>query len=344
MAAGDVLAFYDARNDALGIQVSIDLAPDAAPPPGTSAVYAQVGDCTSGAIPTSLNLYSPKCQSQGRFPVYLYAQAGADGGYATLAYTSVKGLVAPSDGGVVSVVAPGPWQTATAVQIVVAQFDGDSGIPNVEMSMGELASEVSMTSSTSFSTGLDAGTQNANFLVHPPYDDDLQAEAYCFQYPGSGRTMTGVAQRGLGDAGTSTLDLTGALPAITSSTVDPSTPARPTMSWVSAGSLASAKGVVAQVAWSDTTDAGLSVLGSWVVVMPSSAAMASTPALPGSFAPWLPTSTSTFAQAIITAVDADFLPDYAHLRAQARAFPSPPAPGLQLHRAGSSRRYLRAGR
>jgi hypothetical protein len=33
------------------------------------------------------------------------------------------------------------------------------------------------------------------------------------------------------------------------------------------------------------------------------------------------TSTSTFAQAVIIAVDADFLPDYAHLRAQAGSFP-----------------------
>ncbi len=321
VAAGDVLAFYDAKNDTIGVQLSIDLAPDAAPPPGTSAVYAQVGDCTAGAVPTSLDLYSPKCQSQGKFPVYLYAQAGADGGYQTLGYTSVKGVVAPTDGGVVSVIAPGPWQTATAVQVVVAQFDGDSGIPDIDIGLDELANEVAMTSNTSFNTNLEAGTQSANFLVHPGYDDDLQAEAYYFEYPGSGRSLTGLAQRGLGDSGTSTLDLTGSLPAITSSMVDPSTPARPTMSWVSAGSLVSAKGVLAQVAWSDTTDAGLSVLGSWVVVMPSSAAMASTPALPGAFAPWLPTSTSTFAQAIITAVDADFLPDYAHLRAQAGSFP-----------------------
>jgi hypothetical protein len=328
VAPGDVLAVYDSSSDLTTSQVSIDVAPDAGPPPGAASFIAHIGGCSYGFIsfPVQIPL-SPSydCQAQGAFSVLLNAQAGADGGYADLGYAVQKGNMLPPDGGVAYVTMTGAWSTTTGTETLVP-----TNVPagtNPLMSLAEVANGVSTPDNFSVFVD-DAGTQDYVFKTFPGLGDSLQGEAALYNpsfllNSTYALAVSGVATKRLGDSGTSTFDLGQNFPLITQASIDASSQAQPAVAWGSeAGALTPADGVFVAVSWSDLTDAGAPVRGRWTIVAPPASSSVTAPALPPASASWAPSPTASFvAVPVVVVVDADFVADYAQLRAQAGSLP-----------------------
>jgi hypothetical protein len=317
VAPPDVLSFYDTSNDTSGNwpDVHVAFAADAGPPPGTSDVRASIGDCNV-SIPGDVTL-SPECISaSGAFPVLAIAQAGADGGYADLAYTFSKGnTLAPQDG-VTNITLPGPWYTDMGYQTVGEINPPSSSSGYSDLSLIAIASNVPTRASNSQDSVYYNQTPTAQFPIYPEYYDALQAEGNVSVYEDFGLSVAGIATRGLGDAGTTTFDLSQGLPLIDSVAVDTTIPSRPILTWgASAGSLASADGIVAQITWQDGDTSG-----SWTILAPGTATSITAPAVSGLAAQWVPSATASVATPILFIVDADFITSYAELRTQASVF------------------------
>jgi hypothetical protein len=326
IAPGDVLEFYDGSFDgAANPQVAVTLNPDANPPAGTAGVNGRIGDC-SVQIPGSVYL-QPRClNAAGQFPLLAVATGGADAGYLDLGYAFMKDIpLAPDDAGVTNVVLSGPWYTDIGSDTI--------GLMNVppatsyeDLWNGEMVDGLSMTINN-YSTSSYYTTPTSQGATYPAFFDDLVAEANVstsYNYGTSGNTyrlaVSGIATRGLGDAGTTTFDMSAALPFINDVAVDTTIPAQPIISWGTAnGSLSSAKGVVVQITWTDQ-----SVSGSWVFVAPGTVTSITAPAVSNLVATWVPTATAQVATPTMMAVDATFLPSYDALRAQPGVLQLPP--------------------
>ncbi len=323
VAAGDILSVYDPSLDSPTATVSIDSIPPSSPPPATASYYAQIGNCYNYAIPGSFTLAANyDCQVQGKFPVIVYAQGGADAGYANLAYSYQNGNTIPTDGGVAHVNLNGDWLLSFGSQTLNVEMEDGGIAPSVYMD--EIANGVGFPDYVS-NTFVDGGETTYVFPTHPGYADFLQSEAIVAQSGSYSSTlaMSAIATRGVGDSGTPSLDLNTRLPLIDFAAIDASSPAQPGVAWSSeAGSLASVDGVIAAFSWSDVTDAGTPINGRWTIVAPPTSSSVAAPALPASVSSWAPAATASFpATPLVVAVDGDFIAGYAQLRAQAGSLP-----------------------
>jgi hypothetical protein len=324
VAPGDVLSLYDTKNDPTNFTVGVALGPDAAAPAGTETVYVRIGDCYLDEVPGTTTIEDPSCQSQGQFPVYAYAQGGPDAGNAVLGYTYQKGNAVPTDGGTANVTLNGPWLTTTGTQTVATTFP-DAAANGSYLILDEIASGVSTSSPTHYGGG--PGYQSISVPTHPGFDDDLQAEANFYLATSNTIFVSALATRGLGDSGTTTIDLGQALPLLGGLSLDVSNPTQATVVWgTDAGSLASADGVIAEFFWTDTTDAGDYVQGSWEIVAPATTTTLTAPAVPASVASWAPSAAAIInpRTPVVAAVEADFLAGYAQLRAEVGSLPLAP--------------------
>jgi hypothetical protein len=319
---GDVLGVYDTSSDGNLGTFTVDLAPDAAAPPGTSALYGYAGDCSFSGTGSVASLQSGDCVSQGKFPVVLFADGTTDAGYGRLAYTYSKGNPVATDGGNTSVVMPGPWYTALGSQTITAT--------NVDAGVGMLgpygwtgvADEITGGVPTPSSTNIDfTADASVGVELHPGFADSLQAELNFIQYSGAtnSQSVTAIVTNPAGDAGTTTFDMGQVLPLIDQ--VSFAKPSR-VLTWGSeAGTLPVGDGVLASLEWGDTTDAGVTVQGTWTIVAPPGVRTVTLPAAPPALATLAPSSTASFYTPTVAIVDADFIAGYDQLRVQAGALP-----------------------
>jgi hypothetical protein len=315
---GDTLSVYDTSNDGTTTQVAVDFAPDAGPPPGTNTTYGYIGDCYIYGVPSSTSLGNGECELHGQFPVIVVATSGSDGGYSDFAYTFSKANTVSPDGGT-SVLLPGPWYTDLGTETFVAANADAGSLPaggSWFFSMDEIASSVP----TPWEYGFDVSMMPvAAIATHPRFADAYQGEVAFIRYSGATQSVTGIATKPLGDAGTTSFDLTQVLPTIDSVNLQT---AGMILTWTSdAGSFPSADGVLAQISWSDTTDAGDSIQGTWALVAPPGVVSATLPAVPTAVASLGPSPSAMFATPTVAVVEADFITGYDQLRAQASALP-----------------------
>ncbi len=315
---GDVLAVYDPTADGANGGVAVSLAPDAGAPPGTNSTYALVGHCYV-PVPGTTTI-APDCQSQGSFPVLVVATAGADGGYGDFAYTYTSGTTA-TDGGVANVVAPGPWyaplgsQTLTATNVDI-DAGGTTGSAEWQLTVDSIHLGVT-TPSTYYFAATDPYTDGVN--TYPGFADSLQAEYNVTVFNSGNQSVDVMARKPLADGGATVFDSSQLLPIIDSLGFDTGSMI---LTWGSSrGSLAGADGVLAVVSWTDSTDAGAAISGSWTLVAPPGVVTARLPAIPAALQSLAPQSTAYFPTPVVAVVEADFVTGYDELRAQASTLP-----------------------
>lgn len=329
VAPGDLLAVYDPSFDSLTTSVSVDVADGA--PPATSYFTGAIGSCSlygGGGLPMTTVLTNADCQSQGKFPVLVFAVGGADAGYQTLAYAFSKGNQVPTDGGPASVVIAGPWYTDMGAYTIdaVGADGGNAPTGNWTMVLDEVADGVTVPSTGSFDL---LGTFSNQVELYPSYGDGQQVELHYIQYNSgsaqSSQSVVGVAVKPVGDGGplldggSVNVDLGQLQPLITD--VSFQNPGL-ILTWGGdAGLVAGADGVLAQVAWTDATDAGATVQGTWALVAPPGVRRAVLPQLPSAFAALAPSPSAMFATPTVAVIDADFITGYDQFRRAASSLP-----------------------
>ncbi len=342
VAPGDVLTVVDTENESFSSNsVSFTLpAPTWDASGSTEQVHAGSCQVTLPGI-----LYpQPFCQSGGVFPVLARA---LDSTGQELAYTYQGGNVLDPDGGLpdgdttVPVVVTRPWATSTATATITVTnpppqtIDGGqvSTANRVSVSYSEVSGNVPLSLlSGAGSTIDDAGTQTVGYVMHPGYPDFVQAAAYDDFNTGYGSVemIVAGATRAAATATSQSLSLDlSSLPPIVAASIDSSsagTIAQPNVTWTSAGSLSAANGIFVQAQWYQTIplDGGGAsyVSGTWTILAPPTATSVHAPALPASFAPWIPgvgSSWTTLPR--VGAIKASFVPGYAALRAQFGSLP-----------------------
>jgi hypothetical protein len=206
------------------------------------------------------------------------------------------------------------WSTSVTTQnLVVTNLPDGGAAPSTAAS--ESADDILHVLPLYFLTD-DAGATNTQVTTHVGYADTLQAEAWSTpNYQWFVATATAAAAPTAN--GTITIDATplGVVPQITATNSDTTTPARPTLSWTTAGgSLASTTtGLIASLAWALPLDGGAYLYGNWTIVAPSSATSLQAPALPASASAFQPPPGASF-QPVLQGLVGTAVPSYAQLR------------------------------
>jgi hypothetical protein len=321
---GDVLSLLDPSDSTFAsAQVTIDSLPDAAAPAETYVYEAQIGDCYNYfyAPPITLGLTSD-CESNGTFPVLVQA---LDNTYSNITgYTYVTGNSLAVDGGATHVAISAPWQPSpeTSANIEIWNVPA-TNLNNVQGNYSQVADGVASAHVSSTSSA-DGGAE-LSFPVFPGYGTFGQSEVDLTQ-DNQFQQISAVATR-TADGGPATIDLSTALPYITTVTLDAgngdpdASVAAPSVAWGSdAGSLASVNGVVVQLGW---YEGETSFSGTWTVLTPPTSTSVTMPTLPPSVAGWGPNSNSSFDNPpVVVAVQASFIASYDQLRSQFAAIPA----------------------
>jgi len=328
VAPGDTLAVYDRSADVTNGQVSVDSWSDAGPP-GTASYEVDVGSCnTFGAGPPLVVFLGTACPVAGQFPVLVTSR---DINGAALGYAWQKGNTLPGDGGVAHVAVGGAWSTTTDTLTLTtdspppfAAANSDNGYLGFSAIVNGMGTEGA--NSYFGGIGADDGGVTWPFPYADGYPEHLQTEANVTNYgtsaSGNGVTISAIATRGAGDAGSATTNLaiSQLLPPIQTASIDATTnPVQPTVTWDigDAGSVATTDGVVVAFTWSGNDDGGF-VNGIWTIVAPPTASSVQVPALPAAQADHAPFSGAFFSnEPAVLIVEATFLSGYAQLRAQA---------------------------
>jgi hypothetical protein len=288
-----------------------------APPWDASGTVANVNagaDC-GNELGYSFEL-TASCSSAGQFPLLVRAEneSGTELGYT---YQTGNPLV-PEDGGPLQVAISRAWATSSVTQTISAIVPGT---PNMGFSYTEISGGVPVSGSGAGYETEDGGYSEA-YVVHSGYPDFVQTGASAGTLADSVSSVVGGVTRAAPAATsqTTSFDLT-TLPAITGSSVDSTdagTLVQPVVSWMSAGSLSSANGIILSTYWSgDLPDGGGLVQGSWTIVTPSTTTTVQAPVMPSSAASFVPFAGATYARVPqVAALEAPFVPGYAGLKAQ----------------------------
>ena len=295
------------------------------PPPAASYFEAYAGSCGTYVpqLPATMSL-SPGCVGPGgKFPLLVLARGTAP---SSLAYAFAKdNALAPPDAGTTTLSLSGKWSTQVGTWTIDA-VDVPSSAGSVNAAFGEIANEVSYAQLSAPATAPDAGAPSS-FETHPGYADSVQSEVNV-TFPTGNFTDTEIAAIATRTAppaldGQATIDLAQLLPAITGASVDfVSDPPRPTVSWKTAGSLASADGTFVSFQWVQLQDGGAAAaVITWQLVVPASATNVHVPALPPEASAWTPSGAQPGGPPTVVTVDG--LSGYARLRNLAAALPPP---------------------
>jgi hypothetical protein len=327
VAPGDTLAVYDPSADVTNAQVSVDSWSDAGPS-GTASYEVDVGSCSSFGSPPVVLFLGTSCAVRGQFPVLVTAR---DTNGAALGYAWQKGNTLPADGGVAHVAVSGAWSTTIDTQTVTTDSPPPFALANSDngyLGFSAIANGMDTEGANTYFGGIgnNDGGVTSPFPYADGYPEHLQTEANITNYGTSGSntgvSVSAIAIRGAGDAGSATTNLaiSQLLPPIQTASIDSTTnPAQPTVTWDmgDAGSVATADGVVVAFTWSGNNDGGF-VNGIWTIVAPPTATSVQVPALPAAQAGLAPFSGAFFSnEPAVLIVEASFLPGYAQLRAQA---------------------------
>lgn len=306
--------------DPLGVnQTTFSVTPPAAAvplPAGTTSLHLQFGGCSSGSFATTggtSNVVLTDCEHGSDAPVLVLVATNANGAVVGTTASSAVPLVS---NGATNVTFAGPWSTPSATDV--------TNVSNVSMT-GTIASfykDIRTTYSSGNGTGMLStsasgsainGTYTQSFSREFPGATFVQNEFDYFEkqnLPFALVTRT-IATRGA--PGTTTIDFSTALPAITATAVT-GLPT-PTVTWTSASALTATKGIVAQVYWSDSPSESN---GKWLIFAPPTVTSITPPALPMDLAQSGPLTTSAYqTPTLVAAVDATFLASYATVRASA---------------------------
>ena len=332
VAPGDTLAVYDPSADVTSAQVSVDTWSDAGPP-GTASFEVDVGSCnTFGAGPPLVVFLGTACPVAGQFPVLVTSR---DSNGAALGYAWQKGNTLPGDGGVAHVAVGGAWSMTSDTLTVTTDSPPPFALANSDngyLGFSAIANGMGTGRANSYfgSIGADDAGVTFPFPYADGFPDSLQSEANVTNYGTTGGnvgvSVSAIATRGAGDAGTGTtnLDITQLLPPIQTASIDSTTnPTQPTVTWDmgDAGSVATADGVVVAFTWSGSNDGGF-VNGRWTIVAPPTATSVQVPALPAAQGGYAPFTGAFFSnQPAVLIVEATFLSGYAQLRAQVGTVP-----------------------
>jgi len=311
---GDALAVVDPTVAGSLVTAIVDALPPN-PPAATATFLGHIGTCTTYFGQTPAAMYAwPECVNNGKFPLLVLAQGGS--GPPSLGYAFQKdNTITDPDAGTASITVSGNWSTTVGTWTIDA-----SNVPTsatVSASFAEIANGI---------PDALAGVPPASFETHPGYADFVQSEVVASFPPGNiaDVQMASIATRAPTPAldGNVTIDLGQLLPAITGASADFATdPARPTVSWKTGGSLASADGTFVRVDCMHTDDAALQTSVKWQLVVPPSATSVQVPALPPEADAW--TSSGVGLYSTPTVVTVDGLGGYAQLRKLAATVPPP---------------------
>ncbi len=268
---------------------------------------------------------NPWCMNASRgFPVLAQA-IGPDGG--PLAWESGKGNLV-TDGGVSPVdLSSATWSRTLGGLTLTLNNVSDSISPYA--SFTEFASTDSL-SSVAYSTtnfGLSqiaAGMLQSTFALHPGFGDFDQVEAEYGTTQPTGRAFGAIADRvstaTVASPSTSdTIDVTDALPAITTANLDATNRSRPNFTWTSAAPLPAAGATVVQAQWQEVVDdAGDLKIGTWTIIVAASQSSVAPPAVPSATG-FGPASTATWPDTfpIVLSMNGDAFPTYDAIRATA---------------------------
>lgn len=323
-----VAADVDAYGDGPSRSLRIETLP--ANPPGGVQTYARLGPCfgSLNTTPASLSFAARCAQRSASFPVLVDRR---DGNGLTTGWTAAKNVSFVADGGETPVSFPA-WTTGYVAQTVTVKNAADAG-GNLYVAYGEIANGVVVPDSSY--VGPTGNERSATFRGHAGFGEALQAEAYAYDYSvtGGGMGLIGTAVRAAAPTTDGGVDLEwgNRLPTVTGAGVDAGVSARPSVTWTTAGSLASADGTYVVLSWSEPRDAG-QALGTWTVIAPPTATSVQVPAIPAGFK-GAPSTVPSYANPPrILTVEASFVPGYAQLRAAGAAL----TPSTEVLQGGGS--------
>jgi hypothetical protein len=165
------------------------------------------------------------------------------------------------------------------------------------------------------------------FTTHAGFPDFEQIEVSSSEYFAGAVAMATAIATPAAD-GAPTVDLTplGAVPAITSLSIDSTVPAQPVLNWItSSGSLSAMTGIVAFASWSAPPGDAGAANGTWTIVSPATSQTSlQAPPLPATQSAWAPAAGASFNSGNLWAVTGSALPTYAAVRAATSVFPDPP--------------------
>jgi len=304
----------------------------ASPPANTTTYNAIAGLCTNGLsgppIPINLGGEGIGCIGLGSFggsyraaiPILVDAQ---DANGNILGFTFQKNnALSGWDAGLLDLsLAADTWSTSLTTQTVVVDNlpDGDYPNPNVSESANAILHRLNFQYVND-----DAGGQLMQVTTHVGYGDTLQAET-SISPNGQWFLATATASAPPTTDGTITVDATplGVLPQISQTNIDQTNSARPALSWTTAqGSLASTTGLIGNLMWDGTDDAGAAINGNWTIVAPSSATSLQAPALPASAGAYAPLPDASI-QNVLQGLTGTAVPSYGQLRTVGAAVAAP---------------------
>jgi hypothetical protein len=284
-------------------QYSVTFTPPAVAPVPTATVV--VGNGCGGSSPdTSMPLVValyPSCI--GAANAVLASGFDVNGGFAGFAFK--KGVAKPAASATDPVTLPG-W--AAAGQTTLDAVNRPAGANSLSGSLYMIANGAAFQANGSGALG-DGGQSYATATgFAEAYQSFVRAGSFAM-----GASDTAIVRRSATTAPASlalpNIDMAAALPFITATAVDSTTPARPSVT-ITSGALTAADGGFASITWLDATDS----LGTWTFVLPASAtATFKVPALPAdaaAFAPLAPTNVQS-----VVFVEATQIPSYTEIKA-----------------------------
>jgi len=272
---------------------------------GAVRATATVGSCTAAAAGTSATIaLDPECAR----PTASILATAFDQFDSPAAYAFVKAQAEPVDGGIANA-SVGPWLKPSSVTVSATNAPAQA---NLSGSLIEVSSTLGFTnvSGSGFANGAEA------FLVAPGFADAYQTEVRILPNLIDGATLL-VARRAA-PAAMNTIDLSTALAALDSASIDATDARRPVIAWTTAGgaSLATTDGGSIAIHWSDSRNDDLG----WAFVVAPGTTSVKAPALPAAADAWAPHGAldggvaSSFDQPDVTFVETDLLAGYKDLR------------------------------
>ena len=269
---------------------------------GATSYSASVGECTAFTadplqavtVFPGLGCYGPQNAALGR------AFQGAN----VVGYAFAKGAPAlPTDGGAQSVTL-GAWAPPQLVDVAEANPPQGALVSTMLL---EVASGLSFPNHEQV-----VGNPN-QFKVAQGFADAVQGVAIAELDSQNGLARL-LAARRVAPAANLALDFAAALPAITDSTADVSSPRRPQIGWTSAAPLTASDGGAVRLRWFGQGEDSYA----WSFIVPPTATSVKAPAMPAEAADWLPSDeagATPFDDPQIAFAESDLLAGYRAFRA-----------------------------
>ncbi len=324
VAPGDTLTVVDTTvpppDSNVDENVTVTALPGAPLDGGGGEFTVNAGTTCSGAAagaPVSFNVTS-LCENGGKYPL-LAQETDVNG--TPVAFTYEKGVALAADGGLdeagtqeVSMADAGPWTPISLLSVSGTNGPTESFLQFVftEVSGGVPFAALGSAPTTS-------GSAQVSFVAHPGYPDFVQLETNFVPPSQSTSESNGTAYAAIATraatlaAVPTTVDVTTALPALTSSVLDFSNVARPSVGWSTSAPFTSVDGAILVATWN--TDAEVSVSGLWTFIAPPTQSLVQAPVLPAAVAAWAPVSGASFGVPTVVLAEATFWPGYDAFRA-----------------------------